>query len=246
MIISIVNHKEGTATTTSAINISIGLARQYRKVLLLEMDLQGDISSALNITNQQKSINEVLMGEALFQDVILQREGIDVVPANISLVDVELSMWELENNFYLLKKHLSVLSKNYDYIIIDCPPSLSLLTLNALCASDQIIIPFKLTVLGVNSLELMLSTVEKVQKKLNPSLKIMGVLRVIVNKRKNISKEFMDYLTKMINIRIFKNYIRANVKASEAALFGMSILEYAPNSSSAIDYKNLVKEIINS
>tara|TARA_B100000809_G_scaffold254560_1_gene291909 strand:+ start:10083 stop:10823 length:741 start_codon:yes stop_codon:yes gene_type:complete len=246
MIISIVNQKGGTAKTTTAINISSGLVKQDKKVLLLGMDLQGDISYALNITNQEKSISEVLMGEVLIQDIILQREGIDVIPTNISLADVELSIGKVENNSYLLKTYLSVINKNYDYVIIDCSPSLSLLTLNALCASDQIIIPLQLTVMGVNGLELMLSTVEKVKKILNPSLKIMGILPVIVDKRKNLSKEIMNYLIEMFSIRIFKNSIRANVKAAEAPSFGISVLEYAPNSTSAIDYKNLVKEIINS
>jgi chromosome partitioning protein len=162
----------------------------------------------------------------------------------MNLADVEFTISNAAGNYFMLKEKLTEINGQYDYVIIDCSPSLSVLTVNALCASDQIIIPLQLTVMGVNGLELMLKTVEKVKKVLNPALKIMGVLPVMVDRRKNLTNEIAEYLTDKFDLKIFNTAIRSNVQAAEAPSFGQSVLAYAPQSISAMDYKKLVKEII--
>jgi chromosome partitioning protein len=244
MVISIVNQKGGTGKTTTAINLSSGLVESGKKVLLLGMDIQGDLSYALNIIEFKKSISDVLMDDVLIKDIVVSKEGVDVVPSDMNLADVEFTISNVEGNYFLLKEKLQEIKGQYDYVIIDCSPSLSVLTVNALCASDQIIIPLQLTVMGINGLELMLKTVEDVKKALNPALKVMGVLPVMVDSRKNLTNEIFEYLREKFDLKIFKTVIRSNVKAAEAPSFGQSVLAYAPKSISAIDYKKLVKEII--
>jgi len=135
MVISIVNQKGGTGKTTTAINLGSSLVLLGKKVLLLGMDVQGDLSYSLNITDFDNSISEVLLGEVNINDVIIQREGMDIIPGDISLADVELNLLDFDNREFTLKDCLSGLTGEYDYIIVDCSPSLSLLTINALCAS---------------------------------------------------------------------------------------------------------------
>jgi chromosome partitioning protein len=244
MIVSIVNQKGGTGKTTTAINLSCALAKYTKKVLLIEMDSQGHIAYSFALPKNKITISEVLLKEADIQHAIVMKEGVSIVPGDIRLADVELNITDEKNKWFLLKQAIEPVKNNFDYVIIDCSPSLSLLTLNALCASNKVIIPLQMSVLDVNGLLQISDTVYKVRQFLNKELEILGILPVIVDKRKKLTNEIFDYLYENIELKMFKNYIRSNIKAAEAPSFGKSVMAYAPKSGVATDYMNFAKELI--
>jgi chromosome partitioning protein len=243
MIISIVNHKGGTGKTTTALNLGACLAVKGKSVLLVDFDAQASLTYSLGIEEGKPGISELLLREATAEEVIKEKEGMHVLPASTSLADVEFSMAKADNEPTYLKLLLDELP-TYDYVLIDCPPSISLLTVNALYASEAVIIPVAMEALSVRGLDLILDTIDTIQKTINPALKVLGVLPVIVDKRKNLSQEIIEYINRNYEVRIFKNHIRANVKASEAPSFGKSIIKYAPSSPSALDYLGFTDELI--
>ena len=244
MIISIVNHKGGTGKTTTTLNLGAALAKRGCRVLLVDLDAQGNLSYSLGATDAVVTLSDVLFEEASLADARVTCEGMHLLPGNMKLADVELALSKIEDRYTILTQALHPVAADYDYILIDCPPALSLLTANALCASDGIIIPLQLEVLSVRGLDLMLQSVTKVQQSLNPDLSVFGVLPVLVDKRKNLNAEIVSYIQDNYKLRIFKNHIRANVKASEAPSFGASVIQYAPASSSAQDYISFAAEFI--
>lgn len=245
MIVSIVNQKGGTGKTTTAINLSCALAKLSKKVLLVDMDSQGHIAYSFAIPKQQISISELMLGEGKIEQSIVSKEGINIITGDNRLVDIELYLMDNKQKWFILKDTLTPLKSQYDYIIIDCSPSISLLTLNALCASNRIIVPVQLSVLDVNGIEQISDTVSKINKVLNKNLFIWGILPVNVNMQKQLSTEILEYIQGNINIKLFKSYIRSNVKAAEAPSFGKSVMSYAPNSVVAFDYLRFAKELIN-
>jgi len=244
MIISIVNHKGGTGKTTTTLNLGAALAKRGCRVLLVDLDAQGNLSYSLGATDAIVTLSDVLFEEASLQDAIVSCEGMHLLPGNMKLADVELALSKIEDRYTVLAHALQPIATNYDYILVDCPPALSLLTVNALSASEGIIIPLQLEVLSVRGLDLMLQSVARVQQSLNPDLRVLGVLPVLVDKRKNLNAEIVSYIQDNYKLKIFKNYIRANVKASEAPSFGASVIQYAPASSSAQDYISFAAEFV--
>lgn len=242
MIISIVNHKGGTGKTTSTINIGSALALLGHKVLLVDFDAQGSLTYSLGINDKDYTIADVLHGEVSLPDVLKQRESMDVLPAGAQLADIELSIARSEQHFHHLQSLLASLP-GYDFILIDCPPSLSLLTLNALAASEQVIVPMQLDVLSLRGLDSMLSTIQKVTT-INRSLRILGVLPIMIDPRKNIHQEITNHIKANYEIRIFNQAIRTSVKAAEAPSFGKSVVRYAPSSTTSRDYRALTLEIL--
>jgi chromosome partitioning protein len=244
MIISIVNHKGGTGKTTTTLNLGAALAKRGCRVLLVDLDAQGNLSYSLGATDAIVTLSDVLFEEASLQDAIVSCEGMHLLPGNMKLADVELALSKIEDRYTVLAHALQPIATNYDYILVDCPPALSLLTVNALSASEGIIIPLQLEVLSVRGLDLMLQSVARVQQSLNPDLCVLGVLPVLVDKRKNLNAEIVSYIQDNYKLKIFKSYIRANVKASEAPSFGASVIQYAPTSSSAQDYISFAAEFV--
>jgi len=242
MVISIVNHKGGTGKTTTTINLGSALSLLGHKVLLVDFDAQGSLSYSLGIDEHAPTISEVFYGERSIEQVLIEREGMHVLPANSILADVEFSMTKSEDRFGHLKSILSQLS-DYDFVLIDCPPSLSLLTLNALVASDGVIIPMQMDVLAMRGLDSMLETIRNVHH-LNADLHIIGVLSLMGDQRKNMYQEVLNHIKTNYSIKVFKQSIRANVKTAEAPSFGMSVLRYAPSSGTALDYKQFAKELL--
>jgi len=244
MTLSIVNHKGGTGKTTTTVNLGASLARLGLKVLLIDLDAQGNLGYSLGIAETSPTLTEVLFKEVTFEQALVTREGMDILPGNTSLADLERSLGKVEVPYYALRDLLGEYTKKYDYILLDCPPSLSLLTINALCASSSIIIPLSLEVLSVRGLEMILNTVKEVQKTLNLSLSVLGILPVLVDKRKNLNTEILDHIREHHQLKIFDTHIRANVKASEAPSFGTSIIHYAPAATSAQDYIHFADEFL--
>jgi chromosome partitioning protein len=242
MVVSIVNHKGGTGKTTTTINLGSALAAQGNKVLLVDFDAQGSLTYSLNIINAGRSIANALQGEFPVREILQERESMHILPANAALADVELAIASAADRFNHLKDLLSQLPK-YDFVLIDCPPSLSLLTLNALVASDQIIVPMQLDVLALRGLDSMLETLEKVSV-LNPRVEVLGILPVMVDLRKNIQVEILSHIKNNYAVPLLKQAIHVSVKAAEAPSFGKSVISYAPSSTVANDYRELAKEVL--
>ena len=242
-IISIVNQKGGTGKTTTVLNLGAALVRQKKKVLVIDSDPQGNLTYSLGLQDSTPTLGDLLLGEVTWGEVIKNSEGMEVIPADVSLVDAEISLTNVIGRELILKKILNKV-KGYDYVLVDCPPSLSLLTLNALCASDKVVIPLQLEVLSLQGLDKILNTIGQIREVFNPELSIEGVLPVMVDQRKNLTKEINSFLTSNYEVKVFQSSIRTNVKASESPSFGKSVIAYAPGSNSAVDYLNFAKELV--
>lgn len=242
MIISIVNQKGGTGKTTTTINVGKALEDLGYKVLLIDMDPQGNLTYSLAIKRFEFSIKDVLYNKVTISDAVCSREGMDIVPT-----DIELSFEQFgqDDNFFLLKEAFEINQDYYDFILIDCPPTLSSLTYNALVASRLVLIPMQMDVFSIQGLTQILKTVEDVQERYNAELDIVGVLPTLVDKRKKLTAEVLDHVKEVFDVYIFSTHIRTNVKAAEAPSFGVSVIEYAPESNSAIDYIEATKELVN-
>ncbi|MFK7952220.1 MAG: ParA family protein [Ekhidna sp.] len=242
-VISIINQKGGTGKTTTSINLGSSLSQLGKKVLLVDMDSQGNLGYSLGM-DVEHSICDVFNGEAEIADVIQSTEGMDVVTSDMRLVDIELSLIELDRRqetlYNVLKDHFN----NYDYVLIDCPPSLSILAVNALYASDSVIIPMLMEVLSLQGLDQIIQTIEKINTTFNKSLEVLGVLPVMVDVRRKLSEEVKEYILENYELKIFNSAIRNNVKASEAPSFGKSVITYSPSSNSAKDYIDFANELV--
>lgn len=242
-IIAIVNQKGGTGKTTTTVNLGCALAKKGKKVLLVDLDAQGNLSYSLGILEIEKSIGQVILGEVDFQDILISREGLDVAPAEIDLADVEINIAGELARESILKKILAK-AKGYDYILIDCPPSLSLLTINALNAATRVIVPLQMEVLSLQGLDQIISTINQIKEVLNEELQIMGLLPVMVDSRRKLSREIFEHIEENYSFKIFNSRIRTNVRASEAPSFGESLISYAPTSNGAKDYMAFADEIL--
>lgn len=242
-IYAIINQKGGTGKTTTAVNLGSALARKKKKVLLVDLDPQGNLSYWLGCGTLEISVAEWMLGEATLDDVVLEREGMDVAPSDMSLADLEINIAAMDDREHLLSTALEQ-AEGYDYILIDCPPSLSLLTVNALTAADLVVIPLLMEVLSLQGLEQIINTIEKISEVLNENLRIQGLLPVMVDSRRKLSKEVREVIAENYDVNIFKSNIRNNVRASEAPSFGESVISYAPKSNSALDYMAFAKEVM--
>ncbi|MEO9871845.1 ParA family protein [Ekhidna sp.] len=241
--ISIVNQKGGTGKTTTSINLGSALTKLGQKVLILDMDSQGNLGYSVGLDDGE-TISDVFEGNAQIQDIIQDREGMDIIPSDMRLVDIELSLIEMDDRHKVLDSYLSKISKKYDYVLIDCPPSLSILAVNALYASDKVIVPMLLEVLSLQGLDQIIQTIQKINSSYKKKLEVLGILPVMVDKRRKLSEEVTDYIKENYDLKIFESMIRNNVKASEAPSFGQSVIAYAPNSNSGKDYMSFAEEVI--
>lgn len=242
-IVSVVNQKGGTGKTTTTINLGSALAKMGKSVLVVDMDSQGNLGYSLGL-DEGNSIVDVLEDKVDINSILQERESMDIIASDIRLVDLELSLIDLDDRHKVLSESLNHLTKTYDYILIDCPPSLSILAVNALYASDKIIIPMLMEVLSLQGLDQIINTIRKIQSSYSKQLEIWGILPVMVDKRRKLSEEVKEYISENYDVRIFKSMIRNNVKASEAPSFGQSVIAYAPTSNSANDYNAFAKEIL--
>jgi len=248
-IIAIANQKGGVGKTTTSINLAAGLAYLKKKVLLIDFDPQGNATQGVGheIGLDDYTVYDALMNDVSAKECVktLARPPLDILPANISLAGADLKIAEIkENREHQLKKALAPIKDNYDYIIIDCPPSLGLLNTNALAAADSVLIPVQCEYYALEGVTQLLQTIRLVQKLFNPKLKIEGVLLTMYDARTNLSAEVASEVQKHFKEKTYHTYIPRNIKLSEAPSVGKSIFDYDMNCEGAKAYVTLTKEVI--
>ena len=252
--IAIANQKGGVGKSTTAANLGIGLADSGQKVLLIDFDAQGSLTESLGYkadeieitisTMLEKTMNEknILPNEGILH----HDEGVDLMPANIELSGMEVTLVNTMSRELILKDYLQNVRKNYDYILIDCTPSLGMLTVNALTAADSVLIPVQAQYLPIKGLEQLIKTIGRVRKHLNPNLEIEGILLTMTDNRTNLSKETSKLLRENYGrqIKIFQSEIPHSVRASETSIVGQSIYTYDKNGKAALAYRKLTEEVL--
>ena len=239
-IFCVANQKGGVGKTTTAVNLAAGLARLEQRVLLVDLDPQGNATMGAGIDKSglQASIYEVLLGLSEVREACLHSESgrFDVLPANRELAGAEVEMVELEQRETRLKEALAKVDEDYDFILVDCPPALSLLTLNGLCAAHGVIIPMQCEYYALEGLSDLVNTIKKVHAKLNTDLRIIGLLRVMFDPRMTLSQQVSSQLEKHFGEKVFQTIIPRNVRLAEAPSYGMPGVAFDPSSKGAQAY----------
>ena len=243
IIISLLNHKGGVGKTTSAVNIGAGLVELGKKVLLVDLDPQANLTLSFGIPRQPVTIYEAMRGESELQPYKI-KNNLDIVISTLDLSGVEMELSNEAGREYILREVFDPLVENYDFIILDCPPSLGLLTLNALTCSNYVIIPLQTEFLALQGLAKIKQVIDKVKFRLNKDLEIGGVVATMYDARKVLSRDVVETILKYFGEKVFKTYIRDNVALAEAPAQQKDIFTYSPKSSGAEDYLNLCKEIV--
>ena len=248
-IIAIANQKGGVGKTTTAINLSASLAAMDKKVLALDMDPQGNMTSGLGVDKDaaEKTVYDLIIGNAEIEECICREaiENLDVLPSNINLSAAEIELIGVENKEYILSTEVKKVKENYDFIIIDCPPALSMLTINAMTTADSVIVPIQCEYYALEGLSQLIHTIELVQERLNPKLEIEGVVFTMYDARTNLSLQVVENVKDNLNQNIYKTIIPRNIRLAEAPSYGMPINLYDPKSTGAESYKLLAEEVIN-
>ena len=246
-IISIANQKGGVGKTTTSVNLSSLLAKKGKKVLMI--DAQGNASSGVGFDKEvEESVYDILVNETEIQEVVKKTKikNLWICPSNINLAGAEVELVSVMSREYRLKEKLDEIKNNFDFIIIDCPPSLGLITLNAFTASDSVLIPVQCEYYALEGLGQLINTINLVKKHLNKSIEIEGALLTMYDVRTNLSNQVVKEVKKYFNDKVYKNVIPRNVKVSEAPSYGMPISVYDPRSKGAKSYEKFVKEFLKS
>jgi chromosome partitioning protein len=243
-IIAIANQKGGIGKTTSPANLAAALAIKGKRSLLVDMDPQATLTAALGIQGASQTIYDVLTGPATIQDTVISRPGFDLIPASSRLVGIELELAGTPGREYVLKEKLAPMVASYDFILIDCPPGLGLLTQNSLTAAGEIFIPLQAEYLSLDGMARLLATVELVKNRLNPQLVIAGVIVTRFGSRHKLNRVVMEAIRARFPGVLFSQPIRENIALVEAPSYGAHIFDYQADNSDAADYLALADEIL--
>ena len=246
--IVIANQKGGVGKTTTAINLSASLADLGKKILVIDTDPQGNTSSGLGVEKNEveNTVYELLIGETTIEECIQKEvfENLDIISSNINLAAAEIELTGFEEKEFILKKAVDQVRADYDFIIIDCPPSLNTLTINAMCAADTVLVPIQCEYYALEGLGQVLKTVDLVKRKLNPGLELEGVVFTMYDARTNLSLQVVESVKNNLNQTIYKTIIPRNVRLAEAPSHGMSINLYDSRSTGAESYRLLAAEVM--
>ncbi len=248
-IIAIANQKGGVGKTTTAINLSSCLAEKGKKVLVIDMDPQGNTTSGLGIDKNEleNTIYEMIIGECLLEECLLENvfNNLSLIPSHVNLSGAEIELMDMEGKEYIVRGQVNAIRDNYDFVIIDCPPSLSMLTVNAMTTADSIIVPIQCEYYALEGLSQLIHTITLVKKRLNPNLNIEGVVFTMYDARTNLSLQVVENVKNNLHQNIYKTIIPRNIRLAEAPSHGMPINLYDSKSAGAESYKLLAEEVIN-
>lgn len=246
-VISVVNQKGGVGKTTTAVNLAAGLGLLGCKVLLIDIDPQGNSTSGFGIDKRkiERSSYHILTGSAKVEAAVITTrfENVSVVPADMNLAGAEIEMIEIENRHSILKRAVSLVIDQYDYILLDCPPSLGLITLNALTASDTFLVPIQCEYFALEGLSQLMSTVRLIKQRYNPTLDLEGVLLTMYDSRLNLTQQVVSEVKRFFPKKVFASTIPRTVRLSEAPSYGLPIQYYDRSGKGAEAYNNLAKEL---
>ena len=247
-IIAVANQKGGVGKTTTSINLAACLAEKGKKVLAVDMDPQGNLTSGLGVDKDsvEKSIYELIIGEVDIKEVINKEvlENLDIIPTSIDLSAAEIELIGVDDKEYILRNAIDQVKDQYDFVIIDCPPSLSMLTINAMTTADSVIVPIQCEYYALEGLSQLMHTIELVQERLNPELEMEGVVFTMYDARTNLSLQVVENVKNNLNQTIYKTIIPRNVRLAEAPSHGLPINYYDARSTGAESYQLLAEEVI--
>ena len=247
-IIAIANQKGGVGKTTTAINLSASLAAKKKKVLVIDTDPQGNTTSGFNVdkNNLENTIYELILGECSIQDCLIKDviPNVTILPSNVNLAAAEIELIGVDKKEFILKNEVDWIKDQYDFIVIDCPPSLNMLTVNAMTTADTVLVPIQCEYYALEGLSQLIHTVNLVRERLNPNLKIEGILFTMYDARTNLSMQEVENVKNNLNLKIFKTVIPRNIRLAEAPSYGLPINLYDPKSTGAESYMSLAKEVI--
>lgn len=247
-IIAVANQKGGVGKTTTSINLAACLAEKGKKVLAVDMDPQGNLTSGLGVDKDfvEKSIYELIIGEVDIKDVINKEvlENLDIIPTSIDLSAAEIELIGVDDKEYILRNAIDQVKDQYDFVIIDCPPSLSMLTINAMTTADSVIVPIQCEYYALEGLSQLIHTVELVKDRLNSKLEIEGVVFTMYDARTNLSLQVVENVKDNLQQNIYKTIIPRNIRLAEAPSYGLPINKYDPKSTGAESYMRLADEVI--
>lgn len=247
--IAIANQKGGVGKTTTSINLSASLAAKGKKVLVIDTDPQGNTTSGFGVEKNDldNTVYELMLSECSIKECILNDviDGVSIIPSNVNLAAAEIELIGVDRKEYILKREVEWIKDSFDYIIIDCPPSLSMLTINAMTTADTVLVPIQCEYYALEGLSQLIHTINLVKERLNPDLDIEGVVFTMYDSRTNLSTQVVENVKSNLSQKIFQTLIPRNIRLAEAPSYGMPINAYDPKSAGAEAYMQLAEEVIN-